>query len=354
MNQRVVIAGGGAVGITAAATLARRGADVVLCDSASLGDNASGVAAGMLAPAMETIFDPASQGHFSILEAARAEWSAFAEAFGVTLERSGAVAVGDPDRLAAWEARLVEEGARFERLIPFQAKALSPELAEDLGALHAPDDLRLRAGDALRVLRDAAVAAGAHLVSEDVIEWSPGRARLAGGDSIEADVLLVATGAAREMQVLAPELSAVTPIKGHIALTRDAMMDGPVVRGDGVYICPTPAGVLVGATMEVGLSDRRVDPEIIAGLTARAALLLPTLRGARFEAAAAVRGATPDGLPLLGWSQTPGMMLAVGARRNGWLLAPLMANMINAYLSDKDAGPFASRFDPQRFRGPAA
>jgi glycine oxidase len=30
-------------------------------------------------------------------------------------------------------------------------------------------------------------------------------------------------------------------------------------------------------------------------------------------------------LPLVGASHTPGVVLAVGARRNGWLLAPLIA-----------------------------
>ena len=41
------------------------------------------------------------------------------------------------------------------------------------------------------------------------------------------------------------------------------------------------------------------------------------VRGLSFDLAAGVRAATPDGLPLVGFSRTPGVILAVGARRNG-------------------------------------
>ena len=62
-----------------------------------------------------------------------------------------------------------------------------------------------------------------------------------------------------------------------------------------------------------------------------------------------VSAATPDGLPMVGWSARPDRLLAVGARRNGWLLAPLVARTIAAYLADEDPGPYAARLDPRRF-----
>jgi glycine oxidase len=39
----------------------------------------------------------------------------------------------------------------------------------------------------------------------------------------------------------------------------------------------------------------------------------------------------------------------VGARRNGWLLAPLVAEMVTACVTGRDPGPYAARFDPARF-----
>ena len=59
---------------------------------------------------------------------------------------------------------------------------------------------------------------------------------------------------------------------------------------------------------------------------------------------------------LQGWTGTnmpaPDLLLATGLRRNGWLLAPLVAGMIADYLAGEDPGPHARRLDPQRFERP--
>ncbi|MDG2522865.1 FAD-dependent oxidoreductase [Caulobacter segnis] len=349
MDQRVVIAGGGAVGLATAAIFARHGVKVVLCDAAALGDNASGVAAGMLAPAMETAFDVASAGHFRMLAEARDLWPAFAQVHGVELDFSGAVAVGAPDVVETWAARLTEAGAPFERLTAEEAAGLVPGIAPGLGGLRSREDLRLRSLQALAALRDSAGAHGAEFIAAQVVGWDGREALLDDGRKIAADKLVIATGGGHGLEAVAPELSTVLPIKGQIAQARDVIVDGPVLRGEGIYICPSPDGLIVGATMEQGRADRDVDPEVIDALTARATRLLPALDGAKFEASAAVRGATADGLPLVGPVVAPGVILAVGARRNGWLLAPVIANMIAAYVNNEDAGPLAARFDPRRF-----
>ena len=64
---RVIVAGSGAVGQVAALKLLDEGAEVRLFDPAPLGANASGVAAGMLAPAFEAVLDPLAAGHFGLL-----------------------------------------------------------------------------------------------------------------------------------------------------------------------------------------------------------------------------------------------------------------------------------------------
>ena len=90
--EDVVVAGSGVTGLAVALALARRGAKVRVCDPAPLGDNASGVAAGMLAPAFEAVLDPLSAGHFELLKAARDLWPGFAP---VEIARDGAVFVSD-------------------------------------------------------------------------------------------------------------------------------------------------------------------------------------------------------------------------------------------------------------------
>jgi glycine oxidase len=103
--------------------------------------------------------------------------------------------------------------------------------------------------------------------------------------------------------------------------------------------------------MEPGRSDRRIDEGAVAGLRRLAISLYPGLEGAEATAQAGVRAATPDGLPLVGPSNRAEVLLAVGVRRNGWLLAPLIADMIAAYLAGRDAGPFGAALDARRFAG---
>ena len=53
----VIVAGAGVLGLSTALALADAGCAVTVCDPAAEAANASGVAAGMLAPAFETVLD---------------------------------------------------------------------------------------------------------------------------------------------------------------------------------------------------------------------------------------------------------------------------------------------------------
>jgi glycine oxidase len=323
--EEVVVAGSGVTGLSVALALARRGAKVTVCDPAPLGDNASGVAAGMLAPAMEAVLDPLSAGHFELLKAARDLWPDFAP---VNMSREGALFVSDAHSVEAVAAKLSALGA--------SNRAASAELTALGGvssAVFTDEDWRLEPAEALKVLRAEAEAAGVQFVPETVSEKGRG-------------VLVLATGPASG---LAPELAALTPIKGQILRLAGGPTSGPAIRGDALYICPAAGGAVVGATMEEGATDRVIDEGRITTLREAARALIPALEGVDGKPYAAVRAGTPDGLPLVGWSAAKGVFLAVGARRNGWLLAPLVAQITAAYLAGEDPGPFAAQLDAQRF-----
>jgi glycine oxidase len=310
----VTVAGAGALGLCIALELARRGRAVTVCDPAAPGDNASGVAAGMLAPVFETAFEAGTDDHLPLFRAARDLWSTFAE---IPLDRSGAVYAGPNGD--AFRARLDSLGADWRD---------TPD-----GPL-STEDWRLDPGATMTRLYVLAERAGVRFESR-------------AADSGEAGLLIVATGAGGAG--LAPELDRLTPVKGHILRLAGGPQAGPVRRAEGIYLCPDPAGAVLGATMETGVDDRRVDPAQVAALLALGEPLLPGLRDLRARADVGVRAATPDGLPMVGWSARPDRLLAVGARRNGWLLAPLVARTIAAYLADEDPGPYAARLDPRRF-----
>jgi len=333
---RVTIAGAGVLGLATALALADAGCAVTVCDPG--GSNASSVAAGMIAPAFEAALDASARPHLDLLTAARDLWPALAARAGIGLDRSGAMAVGGAEWLQTVASGFAALHLRPTEIGRATAEGLAPGLAAGFDrALLTREDWRVDAPAALAALRAAAAAAGVALRRERV----SGR-----GD---ADVLVLATGAEADLVGLAPELALLTPIKGHIVRVAAATA-GVVVRTPGVYAAPG-AAMVFGATMEAGRADPKVeagkaDPLLAAGLR-----LFPDLTGAPVEVAAGVRAATPDGLPLAGVSATAGVLLATGSRRNGWLLAPLVAQVLAACVTGRDPGPYATRLDPARFRG---
>ena len=322
LRARVAVAGAGAMGSAVALALARAGLDVTVFDPRPLGDNASGVAAGMLAPVAETLFDPPSASHLALLRRARDRWPAFAAGLDLPVLREGVRIEGESDWLTTVAARLEVLEVLFER--------------RDR-ALFSDQDWRIEPRPALVALRAAAQALGARL-----------EPRAFTADDLPAfTAVVLATGPATAAG-LAPELAALTPVKGQILRADRGPATGPVIRGQGVYICPgeSPA---IGATMETGRDDLDVDPSATEGLRVAAIRLRPDLADAVLMTEVGVRATTPDGLPLVGWSTTPGVMLAVGARRNGWLLAPLVADLVAAYLKGDNPGPDAASLDARRF-----
>jgi glycine oxidase len=335
---RVTVAGAGVLGLTTALALVDAGCAVTVADPG--GPNASSVAAGMIAPVLEAVFDATARPHLDLLLAARDLWPGLAVRAGIALDRSGALAVGRDawlDDLAAGFARL---GERPTEIGGATARALAPGLSPPSDrALLSREDWRVDAPSALAALAVAARDAGVTFVSEPV----QGR-----GD---ADVLVIATGAAGGLADVAPELAALSPIKGHIVRVSGAA-SGAVVRAEGVYASPG-GGMIFGATMEPGQADASVDEAKGRPLLAAGLKLFPGLARAPVQISAGVRAATPDGMPMAGRGGAPGVMLAVGARRNGWLLAPLVAQVVAACVTGRDPGPLAARLDPQRFGGRA-
>ncbi len=116
-RKSVVVVGAGALGSACALEAARRGWRVTLIDNAPLAANASGIAAGMLAPAFEAGLDPISAGQYRLLADARDLWPAFVDGLGPTgLDRCGALLEGPEEVLAEVGGRLSAQGAKVQFL----------------------------------------------------------------------------------------------------------------------------------------------------------------------------------------------------------------------------------------------
>jgi glycine oxidase len=342
----VVIAGAGALGSCLALALTRAGARVTLLDPAPE-TSASAVAAGMIAPVFESLLDAEAGPGFATLRTAAALWDSLADSLGLVLDRQGAMAVGSDDDLERWAQLARRLGAPCERLGRRAAEMAVQGLSAPDGGLFTPLDVRLEPRAILAALTGAA---GLTIQRVGVAGFTPGRAMLDDGEVVAADALIVATGAAQVLGPLAPELAALTPIKGQILRLAEGPRAGPMVRLARGYICPAAEGAIVGASMEPGRGDLHIDEAVTEGLLAQARFAFPNLDGTPAGVEAGVRAATPDGLPLLGRSSAPGVWIAGGARRNGWLLAPLIAQALaEAMVGDADLPPGLAGFDPRRF-----
>lgn len=307
-----MVVGAGVLGLCTAAELVRRGHAVTVVDPGGL--NASAVAAGMIAPAMESAVDDLSPEHAALLRRARDAWADFAAATGVRL---------DHDR-AEWRGGNVEVLA--ERLASLGFEHV---YYRETGRLITQEDWKVEPAQAL-----AALTQGVRMLEgrATALSRSTGRWRVeTTAGAVEADQVVLATGASEAMAGLPEDatrlLALITPIRGQIGLVNERLTDH-VVRGPGAYVAPMGRSCVIGATMEPGERSLTPDPERCAQMLKAAwAVLGRTPRPLQIEWRAGVRGATPDGLPMAG-AVEGGLHLALGPRRNGWLLGPLVASVV--------------------------
>ncbi|MBW8303357.1 MAG: FAD-binding oxidoreductase, partial [Brevundimonas sp.] len=242
----VIVIGAGVLGLCTAAELAGRDHAVTVIDPG--GPNASSVAAGMLAPALESLLEDLTPDQAGLLKRARDLWPAFAEAHDLALHREGAEWRG-PDADAA-VARLRELG--------FEART-TPE------GLFTPDDWRIEPGPALTALGRtpgiSLVRGSVARLAGDARRWRVGAE---DGRTWFAPTLVLATGAAAAVDGLPPSIAAlvgaIQPIRGQLT---QVPVEGPgrVIRAPGVYAAPVAGGVVIGATMEPGRRDLEPDPD---------------------------------------------------------------------------------------------
>lgn len=337
-RHAVLVVGAGVLGLSVAAELTARGRRVLVLD-ARTGANASRVAAGMLAPAFESALEDASPPRAALYREARDLWPAFAERCGIALDRSGATWRGPREPLAG---RLASLG--------FTAAAI------DQG-LFSAEDWRLDPPEALAQLETYVRAHGGRVEAAkvDSVEPDPQGVRVSAGDRVELAAAVVLAAGWAVGAVAAPRLEAtlarILPIKGHILRLAGQGVDGVhgLVRTPDGYLVPRGEAVLAGATMQAGRSDLDVEASEVERLRQGAVAAIPGLAAAQVvESLTGVRGASPDGLPLAGPSRLAGVHLALAPRRNGWLLAPLVAQTVAAGLLG-ESDPAEGAFAPHRF-----
>jgi glycine oxidase len=358
---KITVVGGGIIGCAAAYELAKAGCAVTLFERATPGAEASGAAAGLLAP----LGAPTGS---ALERLALASWRLYPELVDELRERTGIdveyVTRGtiypllDAEDVRQAEARVaghLSSEFGIEAWDTAEVRAREPALATRvLGADHWVNNQRLVVAYA-----QAAVAAGVVLrsgtsVSRIIVEDGRTHGVVADGDRWEADAVLLAAGA--WTAALAASFGArlrVEPARGQmVALLHVPPLVTHVVHSDDVYLVPRPSGeLLIGATVERVGFQRSVTAEGIAGLLAAAIGLVPSL-GALPIARTwyGFRPWAPDSLPILGpWPDVEGLWVATAHFRNGILLAPITARLMTDWMTTGPPDVDVDEFTPERF-----
>ncbi|HUO51653.1 MAG TPA: FAD-dependent oxidoreductase [Gemmatimonadaceae bacterium] len=354
--ERVVVVGGGLIGLATAAALEQRGVAVTLIAERRDGE-ASTAAAGMLAPGVEAAAGPAHD--FGI--AARDRYPAFLDwlqrATGVTVPsgRDGILQLPATPADVSRLRQLAQGDAVW--LTVHDLRTLEPAIEAGLGALLHQKDGWVDNAALVGALRAyAAGAAGIDCVDDRAVAIEPSAdgaaVRCASGRHHTGSSVIVATGAwTRDLAGL-PRSLPVLPVRGQM-LSLSASPIRHVAFGGGGYAVPRPGGeTYIGSTMEHVGFDASTTPKAHDQLRKVAAAIAPALAGAPLlRHWAGLRPLTPDMQPVVGRDpDMPSVIYACGHSRNGILMAPLTADVVSALACGEQPWYDLSPFSPTRFK----
>jgi glycine oxidase len=349
-----IVIGAGIIGLSLAIELNKQGLRVLIVEKGEPGREASWAAGGMLAD-----FPPEMPG--ALLELARTSARMYPE-FVHELEDESGLKI---DLRAVGTLLFVEQAvdpktieahgsvASWQDLEPaLQASAVE---AQELVGLHLsercvdPRDLTSAAVTAARH-REIDFSSGDHVLA---VEVTDGRASGVRTNKTRFAAGMVVNCAGAWAGQIGPHAFPTRPVKGQMlcVVLPEKELVRHVIRTPEVYLIPRSDGrLLIGATAEEAGFDKQVVPETILRLRQAAIDLVPRLSEARIlESWAGLRPGTPDKLPIMGATGTPGYFVATGHFRDGILLAPvtakLMAQMTTGQMPQLDV----SKFSPGRF-----
>ncbi|XEC93422.1 glycine oxidase ThiO [Paenibacillus tarimensis] len=373
MAEHVLVLGGGIIGLSCAFEAKERGFDVTLIEPGALGGQASGAAAGMLAPFSENPDrpDPFFQlGHVSL--GLYPEWVARLEAISgidAELHSTGSINIvfHEADLLPLrtrldWQNRF---GAGAELVDRTALAKLEPLLADDVAAgLYCPAESHVYAPRLIQALEAACRKTGVRLIAHagpitgisceaDSVQVQAGNTGIAG------DRMVVCAGAWTGMYEQWFGLPMpVHPIRGqicsyplpsggvrHMVFSNQAYW---VAKGNGTFVC--------GASEDVAGFDNTVTEKGIGRLTRIGPRVFPFLQDLETTHRwAGLRPATRDGWPLLGGLPAhPRVIMAAGHYRNGILLSPVTASVTADLLEGRKPDLPLEPFAPNRFSFQAA
>jgi D-amino-acid dehydrogenase len=367
--EKVVVIGGGIVGMSAAYRLARHGVQIVLVDQADKG-KATAAGAGILSPGNRF---PSGDPILPLLKEAHAYYpeliASLAEdgEYHTGYERVGALQVATTDEEAVQMPKLLKQvqgrrAAGFHHIGDAKivdadaARSFFPALSQVLAAIHIPEAARVDGQLLCGALERAVRQRGAVLLhgrADLVVDGGKVTAVTVGGQTIGADAVIVAAGAwsgtlAKQLGVTVP----VHPQRGqiaHLVIPNTETGGWSIIMGFTHYILTFPPDrIVVGATRDDDTGyDYRVTMggmrEIVnEGLRMAIGLESATV----IEVRIGFRPKSPDAEPFIG--QVPGVQnvyFATGHGGYGLQAGPysgaIVADLVLKRPVSIDLSPFA-------------
>jgi glycine oxidase len=354
-----IVVGAGIIGLSLAIELNKRGLKVLVVEKGEPGREASWAAGGMLVdftaetpPALRQLAT-ASTGMYPEFVRQLEDESGLKidlRSVGTLLfvgERLGEPLAADALADRGWLARCRELEPALE----------APNLrARGLAGLYLkercvdPRDLTAAAIATARRHRSINFSSGNQVLAVEVAEGKVCGVRTAKTQFAAGMVVNCAGAWAGQ---IGPHNFPTRPVKGQMlcVIMPQKELVRHVIRTPHVYLIPRSDGrMVIGATSEEAGFDKQTVPEVVQKLRQAAIEVVPKLAEARFlQAWAGLRPGTPDGLPILGATPTPGYFVATGHFRDGILLAPVTAKLMAQMMTGQAAEIDASKFSAQRF-----
>jgi D-amino-acid dehydrogenase len=406
----VVVVGAGAIGLSTARRLARKGARVLVLDPRGPAGGASAGNAGLISPShvvpmaapgmvalgLKSLLDPA--GPFRLTprldphlwswlwrfarHCTRAHVDHGVPILHGLLQRSRALMDQEARDLAPFhyatrgllliwntpafrdsldhEAELCDRvGIPTRHLDEGALARLDPAFAGARGALFFPGDAHVDPQAYVAALAQDFEAHGGTLLRQQVsgLELRAGRCHAVHTEAgpVQAEQVLLAAGA-WSAELVRPHGFAL-PLEAGRGFSLTFPTNAPGVQVPGILmearVAVTPMGhrLRLGGTMELaGLDERRVPRRLQALAEAWSAFGLTTPLGdpATAEPWAGLRPCTPDALPYLGWL-TPNLAVATGHGMLGISLAAVTGELMGDLLRGERPGLDLGPLDPRRF-----
>lgn len=338
--MKILIIGGGVMGLSIGWQLARAGFKVDIFERATSGAEASWVAAGMLAPYSEYGFEESP-----LLQLAEESLSLYPQFLNelnedaktdLTLEKAGTLYVGvnrdDHAFLECLFNTLKSKNLSASWICGKQAREMEPLLSPRItSAIWLPSETHIQNRKLLPALKKAFLKCGGILHEECSVTglWKEGE-ELKGirtQERVAGERVINTAGAWAD--AIREEIAPIYPNKGQIlTLFMEKTFElKSVIRTPRVYLVPKSDGSLrVGATSEERGFDKRVTGGGILELLQAAFEVVPGIAYMEFlEAQANLRPTSLDRLPSIEETTLKGYFRAVGHGRAGILLAPYTA-----------------------------